>query len=147
MQPRAIATPSSPARPPRGESGAEVTWQLTVDARDPALLVDFWAPLLGYEPTGPDDPYVHRIVDPAGHGPPIWFQQADGAKTGKNRLHLDIYPTGQDRSLPLPERQRLVDARVVELVEVGATVLERISEPDDYHVVMQDPEGNEFCVG
>jgi hypothetical protein len=129
------------------QSSAMVTWQLTVDARDPALLVEFWAPVLAYEPSGPEDPYVHRIVDPTGHGPPIWFQKVPEPKDGKNRLHVDIYPTGQDRTLSLPERKRLVDARVVELVAVGATVDVRIATADDYHVIMRDPEGNEFCVG
>ncbi|MGY2704430.1 VOC family protein [Nocardioides sp. HB32] len=124
-----------------------VAWQLTVDARDPGRLMAFWAPILDYEPTDPDDPYVHRIVDPTGCGPPIWFQQVPEPKTGKSRIHLDIYPTGQDRTLPLPERKRVVDARVVELIAAGAAVVERIAEPDDYHVVMLDPEGNEFCVG
>src|SRR3954447_1637273 len=98
-----------------------IGWQLTVDARNPRLLMKFWAPILGYEPTEPDDPYVHRIVDPAGHGPPIWFQKVPEPKAGKNRLHIDVYPTGRDCALPIEERRRIVEARVEGLVGAGAS--------------------------
>ena len=71
-------------------------------------------------------------------------------KSGKNRLHLDLYPTGRDRALTLDRRIELVDALVAELVAIGATVqsTNRDDDPDDpsYFVVLQDPEGNEFCV-
>ncbi|KQY64900.1 hypothetical protein ASD30_07060 [Nocardioides sp. Root140] len=154
-----------------------VAWQLTIDANDPARLVKFWAPLLGYEvqppPAGFDtwnDYYrslgvpeheldtdgdgSDRIFDPNGEGPTIWFQIVPEHKSGKNRLHLDLFPTGRDRSLPMEERVRLVDAKVAEVVAAGATVLRR--NPADfpegetlegfYAVTLGDPEGNEFCV-
>jgi hypothetical protein len=148
-----------------------VTWQLTYDANDPDRLARFWAPLLGYEPAPPPAPhptwkaaylasgvpeheladlgedYCDRIHDPAGGGPPIWFQVVPETKSGKNRLHLDVYPTGRDRTLTVDQRRDIVDARVAELVGVGATVVRRSEEANDYHVVMHDPEGNEFCVG
>jgi hypothetical protein len=72
-------------------------------------------------------------------------------KTIKNRLHLDIYPSG-GRGVPLEQRIPLVDARVAELVAAGATVQRRYPDDfdspdaDGYFVVMSDPEGNEFCV-
>ena len=44
----------------------------------------------------------------------------------------------------------IVEAKVAELVRLGATVehREREDDPEDpiYFVVMHDPEGNEFCV-
>jgi hypothetical protein len=68
-------------------------------------------------------------------------------EAGKNRLHLDMYPTGRDDDLPLGRRTEIVEAKVSELVGLGARV-ERRTRGDDpfYHVVMHDPEGNEFCV-
>jgi hypothetical protein len=89
-----------------------------------------------------------RIHDPTGAGPPIWFQVVPEPKTGKNRLHLDVYPTGRDRALPWDRRTALVDARVGELLEAGATVRDAHADPEHgfYAVVMLDPEGNEFCV-
>jgi hypothetical protein len=147
-----------------------VTWQLTIDANDPSRLARFWAPVLGYEPQPPpdgfatwadryrslgvpeeeladlDDDYCDRIQDPAGEGPTIWFHIVPEEKAGKNRLHLDVYPTGRDRSLPLDERRAIVDSTVAGLVASGATVDHSSLDEHSYFVVMHDPEGNEFCV-
>jgi catechol 2,3-dioxygenase-like lactoylglutathione lyase family enzyme len=142
-------------------------WQLTIDANDPARLARFWAAVLGYQAAPPAEPkstwqahYVgrlgdeeafdDRLFDPEGLRPPIWFQPVPEHKAGKNRLHLDVYVTGRDDSLPVERRVAMVDARVAELVGLGARVVhrERQDDPEDafYHVVLQDPEGNEFCV-
>jgi hypothetical protein len=145
-----------------------VFWQLTVDANDPALLARFWARALGYQPAPPAQPdstwhqhyrarlgdraaFDDRLFDPAGLRPPIWFQQVPEEKAGKNRLHLDLYPTSRDNSVPLERRVEVIEAKVAELTGLGASVQSRSREddPDDpvYFVVMRDPEGNEFCVG
>ncbi len=145
-----------------------VFWQLTIDANDPARLARFWAQALGYQPAPPAKPettwyalyqarlggaaaFDDRLFDPEGLRPPIWFQQVPETKAGKNRLHLDLYPTGRDRGLPMDRRIELVEAKVANLVGLGATVDHRTrhDDPDDpgYFVVMHDPEGNEFCVG
>ena len=72
-------------------------------------------------------------------------------KAGKNRLHLDLYPTGRDNELPMERRIEIVEAKVAELTELGASAEHRTrhDDPEDpvYFVVMHDPEGNEFCVG
>jgi hypothetical protein len=90
------------------------------------------------------------LFDPTGHGPALWFQQVPESKAGKNRLHLDLYPTGRDDALPVERRVEIVEATVAELVGLGATVERRTrdDDPDDpvFFVVMHDPEGNEFCV-
>jgi hypothetical protein len=143
-------------------------WQLTVDAADPGRLARFWATALGYQPAPPTAPdttwnahyraglgtaeaFDDRIFDPTGLRPPIWFQKVPETKAGKNRLHLDLYPTGRDDSLPFTRRVQIVEAKVTELIEVGAAVEQRHQQDDpedpDYWVVMRDPEGNEFCVG
>jgi Glyoxalase-like domain len=143
-------------------------WQLTIDANDPAKLARFWAPALGYQPAPPAEPattwhdhyrarlgadaaFDDRIFDPAGLRPPIWFQQVPEGKAGKNRLHLDLYPTGRDRALPTERRIEIVEAKVAELTGLGASVQgrTRFDDPEDpvYFVTLRDPEGNEFCVG
>jgi glyoxalase superfamily protein len=145
-----------------------VFWQLTIDANDPAVLVRFWARALGYRPApaaepettwhahyrtrlGADAAFGDRIFDPAGLHPPIWFQEVPEAKAGKNRLHLDLYPTGRDDALPMERRTEIVEAKVAELIRLGASVEHRTRDEDQegpvYFVVMHDPEGNEFCVG
>jgi hypothetical protein len=144
-----------------------VFWQLTIDANDPAVLARFWGQALGYQPVPPAEPdtiwYKHyrtrlgedeafddRLFDPAGLGPPVWFQQVPEAKAGKNRLHLDLYPTGRDNTLPTERRIEIVEAKVAELIGLGASVENRTRDDDPqdpvYYVVMHDPEGNEFCV-
>jgi hypothetical protein len=144
-----------------------VFWQLTIDANDPAVLARFWAQALGYQPTPPAEPqttwHAHyharlgadaafgdRLFDPAGLRPPIWFQEVPEAKAGKNRLHLDLFPTGRDNALPMQERIEIVEAKAAELIRLGASVERRTrhDDPQDpiYAVVMHDPDGNEFCV-
>ena len=147
--------------------GGMVFWQLTIDANDPVLLARFWARALGYQPAPPAEPettwhqhyrarlgeeaaFDDRLFDPAGPGPPIWFQEVPETKAGKNRLHLDLYPTGRDNALPLDQRVKIVEAKVAELAGLGASVQRRTRQDDpgdpSYYVVMRDPEGNEFCV-
>jgi hypothetical protein len=144
-----------------------VFWQLTIDANDPAVLARFWAQALGYQPTPPAEPettwhahyrarlgedaaFADRLFDPAGLRPPIWFQEVPEAKAGKNRLHLDLYPTGRDKALPTERRIEIVEAKVAELIRLGASAERRTrhDDPEDpiYAVLMHDPEGNEFCV-
>ncbi len=144
-----------------------VFFQLTIDANDPPLLARFWAQALGYQPSPPSEPattwnahyqarlgdeaaFDDRLFDPAGLRPPIWFQGVPEAKVGKNRLHLDLYPTGRDNALPLERRIEIVEAKVAELVDLGASVERRTRDDDPtdpvYFVVLHDPEGNEFCV-
>jgi hypothetical protein len=72
------------------------------------------------------------------------------AKAGKNRLHLDLFPTGRDNALPMERRIEIVEAKVAELIRLGASAerRDRHDDPEDpiYAVVMRDPEDNEFCV-
>lgn len=142
-------------------------WQLTVDCADPERLATFWAAALGWTRTPPQQPpttwhrhyrrrlgdedaFADRVFDPEGLRPPLWFQQVPEGKQGKNRLHLDLYPTGRDDTLSQEERMALVDAKVAVLVELGGTRVHstRDDDPEDaqYYVLMHDPEGNEFCV-
>ncbi|MFG2750346.1 VOC family protein [Streptomyces xanthophaeus] len=149
----------------------EMTLQLTVDCTDPPRLVAFWTEALGYVPEPPPGGHPtwraywqdmgvppeelgedagetpESIVDPEGRGPRIWFQQVPEPKTGKNRLHLDL-KVGGGRDVPIALRIERVDATVARLTAAGATVQRVMDVPDMpyYAVVLQDPEGNEFCV-
>lgn len=142
--------------------------QITFDAHDPERQVAFWAKALEYEPDPPPDGHStwrawylsvgvpedelgegdcnDRLRDPEGTGPKIWFQPVPEAKTVKNRLHLDVWVAG--RGVPFEERRTRVLAKVAQLVEAGATRLYELSgTTDHFAVVLQDPEGNEFCIG
>ena len=122
-------------------------WTLACDAADPQGLATFWAQALRYVPEpGFDDLDNASIVDPEGRGPAIGFLKVPEGKTAKNRVHVDLRVAGEPPWDP-HERVRLVRERVSELVAAGATqVREEHYGGELGHVVMLDPEGNEFCV-
>jgi hypothetical protein len=139
--------------------------QVVIDCADPAGLARFWVEALHYKIQDPPDGFgtwhdflraegvpeeswndTSAIVDPGSVGPRIYFQRVPEPKITKNRVHLDLN-VGPGVAAPLEERQRAVDAEVDRLRSAGATVLRPGSvERGEYWVVMQDPEGNEFCV-
>src|SRR6266567_4294283 len=122
-----------------------VFWQLTIDANDPEPLARFWASALGYQAVPPTSPeatwwqhyrarlgseaaFGDRLFDPEGLRPPIWFQQVPESKSGKNRLHLDLYPAGRDLGLSLEQRIKIVEAKVADLPTLAAPSGDRISD-------------------
>jgi hypothetical protein len=138
--------------------------QVVIDCADPARLAAFWAAALGYQvqppPEGfdtwedalrswgvPEDAWNSRsaVVDPDGEGPRIFFQQVPEPKTVKNRVHLDINASGP-RGTPDEEHHRRIVETSERLTALGATVLRKMDERGESWIVMQDPEGNEFCV-
>ena len=127
-------------------------WTLGGDARDPHRLAQFWAKALGYVPEpGYDDPDGASIVDPDGRGPAIGWLRVPEDKAAKNRLHIDIRVAGEP-PWDWPERAALIEAKAADLLADGATRVREEHYQDDEgrvvlgHVVMTDPEGNEFCV-
>src|SRR5262245_53825417 len=122
-------------------------WTWGCDAADPHRIAAFWALALGYvtEP-GYDEPDGASIIDPDGKGPAIGFLRVPEAKTAKNRMHIDIRVAGEP-PWDMAEREQLIRRRSAALVEAGATtVREEIDGEYLSHIVMVDPEGNEFCV-
>lgn len=135
--------------------------QATFDSKDPQKLAEFWALALNYvlepPPPGfeswdqfaaqnqiPPEQWRGAAVDPDGVGPRLYFQPVPEGKTAKNRVHLDVQVGAGVRDSAT--RRQLVAEHVARLADAGAT---RLREQDDvfgYSIVMQDPEGNEFCV-
>ena len=127
-------------------------WTLGCDARDPHLLATFWCVALGYVPEpGHDDPDGASIVDPVGRRPAIGWLRVPEAKAAKNRVHIDVRVAGEP-PWDWAERAALIRSKASELVRAGATEVREEHYTDDTgtavlgHVVMLDPEGNEFCV-
>jgi hypothetical protein len=87
------------------------------------------------------------VSDPDGNGPRLFFQRVPETKQVKNRVHLDLN-AGGPRGTPPEERRSNVDAEVERLVGEGATVVRpgEVGRFGEYWAVLQDPEGNEFCV-
>jgi hypothetical protein len=64
----------------------------------------------------------------------------------KNRFHIDIRVAGE-RQIDPAQREQWVRAKSAELVGAGATVVREDAYDGQFgHIVMLDPEGNEFCV-
>ena len=139
--------------------------QCTFDCVDPAGLATVWADALGYqlqEPPGGFESWeqaldafgvpperrndASAVVDPDGSGPRLFFQRVPEAKRVKNRVHLDV------RAAPGLEgdaRMAALEAEAERLVSHGATRLARHEPAPPLgagHIVMADPEGNEFCL-
>jgi hypothetical protein len=138
--------------------------QVTFDSADPAAHAAFWAEALHYvqEPPPPDfdswdaalDAWgiapEHRndamaLIDPDGAGPRLYFQKVPEPKTAKNRVHLDLRAAA---GVPPEGRSDALEAECTRLVALDARRVRRF-EADGVNnvcIVMQDPEGNEFCL-
>ena len=100
------------------------------DAADALALARFWAAVFGSD-VDEDSTADKAFVEAAGWGGPnIWFIRVPEPRTAKNRMHFDLRAPGAEA------------AEVARLEALGASVVRR--HPS--HTVMQDPEGNEFCV-
>jgi hypothetical protein len=127
-------------------SGMGTHWTVCYDAADPHRLARFWALALGYvDEQDYDFADGASLADPAGVLPAISFLKVPEGKTAKNRLHMDIrVAAGQDVDQTV--REQWIRTKVADLVAAGATAVREESYDSLNHIVMQDPEGNEFCV-
>src|SRR5229473_3501034 len=108
---------------------------LCFDANDPLRLARFWAGVLGWEMA--DDPQDGIALLPSDDtGFRIRFLPTQEQKAGQNQLHFDLTSTS------LEDQQQTV-ARSLGL---GARHIDIGQRPDEGHVVLADPEGNEFCI-
>ena len=138
--------------------------QVTIDCADPARLGGFWAEALGYRSDEPPEGFAtwdqaleawgvppeqrnsaFAVHDPDGRGPRVFFQQVPEGKTAKNRVHLDVRAAP---GLSGDERMAALEQECERLVALGAVRLTRLEPGGNTagHIVMQDPEGNEFCL-
>jgi hypothetical protein len=132
---------------------------LTLDCANPARLAAFWKLALGYEDEPPPAPFATReewlrhygdagdeaesgawLHDRAGIGPRLVLVRVPEPKVAKNRLHMDVRVAGTGRT---DERWARIRETAGRLTAAGATELQNFP---GHHVVMADPEGNEFCV-
>jgi hypothetical protein len=150
---------------PDRERAMSRTFQLTFDCDDARVLAEFWAAVLGYRPSDPPQGFATweewlkyhdvpeeewgegaSIEDPNGGGSArrITFLKVPEPKTAKNRIHMDLDVA--DRTAPIEDQVQDIDREVARIEGLGGTKLRADRIPTHYHVVMQDPEGNEFCV-
>jgi hypothetical protein len=132
---------------------------LTWDCADAQVMAAFWKLALCYVDAPAPNPFKSRdewlasfdvpeeewhmgawLCDPTGIGPSLSILTVPEAKVAKNRLHFDIRVTCDG---DVNEQWRQLTVQVNEFVEAGGRVLQQFL---NHHVVMADPEGNEFCV-
>ncbi|GHH73072.1 hypothetical protein GCM10018781_36650 [Kitasatospora indigofera] len=136
--------------------------QVTFDCAEPERVARFWCEALGYVvPPPPEgfaswDEYNASLPperrgawsvakDPSGEGPRLYFQRVPEGKVVKNRVHLDVrVGTG----LVGAERLAALQDECTRLVALGAVHVRTLfaDEENESCIVMQDVEGNEFCL-
>lgn len=132
---------------------------LTMDCADAIKLAEFWKFALGYEDEPPPPPFATRaewaasfgpaeddegegawLHDPTGVGPRLCLLEVPEPKVAKNRLHMDVRVSD---GAPEERRWSVVTETADRLTAAGASV---VWVDGEHHIVMADPEGNEFCI-
>ncbi|MEO6652792.1 MAG: VOC family protein [Ilumatobacteraceae bacterium] len=107
---------------------------LCLDASEPSRQANFWAVALGWDIVESDGEWALTPTDGTPFG--ILFELTSEQQVGQNNIHLDLTSTSL-------EDQRDLVAR---LVDLGARHADVGQSVDETHVVLADPEGNEFCI-
>jgi glyoxalase superfamily protein len=137
-------------------------FQVTFDCAEPERVARFWCDVLGYVvPPAPEgfaswDEFDQALpaeqrgsafacIDPSGVGPRLFFQRVPEGKVVKNRVHLDVRV---GVGLVGEERVAALEGECARLVALGAHRVRLLpaDEVNESCLVMQDVEGNEFCL-
>jgi predicted enzyme related to lactoylglutathione lyase len=108
---------------------------LCFDANEPLRLARFWAEALRWE-IGDESEGGVELVSTDGTALRIDFLPVPEPKSHKNHIHLDLTTASIDDQ----------HDTVARLIEIGARHVDIGQSPDDKHVVLADPEDNEFCI-
>lgn len=111
---------------------------VVVDAVEPERLARFWGGLLGRDVREDEDGIW--VVSPESRSGTkqfaLDFQPSDEPRRGPNQVHFHVTSTSRDD----------MEARIAAALELGGQHIDVGQTPDEGHVVLADPEGNEFCV-
>lgn len=110
-------------------------YALTFDANEPLRLARFWSGLLGWQMTDPREEGV-ALLPSDDTGFRLRFLPTQAQKIGQNQMHFDLTSSSLEDQRETVARARKLGGREIDIGQ----------EPDADHVVMADPEGNEFCV-
>src|SRR6516164_3266972 len=107
---------------------------IVVDTYDLPKLARFWTQALGWKILSERE---HEIVIGTDENAPVGmcFMPVTDPKIVKNRVHLDLTTSAQDRDQEI-ERLLAIGARRADIGQTG----------EESWTVLADPEGNEFCV-
>ncbi|CAN5435137.1 VOC family protein [soil metagenome] len=136
--------------------------QITFDCAAPVQVARFWCEVLGYVAPPPPEGFASwddfdltqpdeergawsACSDPTGVSPRLYFQRVPEGKVVKNRVHVDVrVATGLEGA----ERLDVLEAECARLVALGGVRVRLLpaDEENESCLVMQDVEGNEFCL-
>ena len=106
---------------------------IVIDCIELDKMLAFWQKALHYVPRNqPKDGWI-VLGDPEGKNPNISLNQVSTKRRGRNRLHLDLYTDKRE-------------AEINRLIKIGAKRHRQRYEPEDDFRVLEDPDGNLFCV-
>jgi predicted enzyme related to lactoylglutathione lyase len=106
---------------------------VTIDCADPHKLAEFWTEALGTTIAADHAGQFISLTPSRDGAPAVGLQRVPEERAGKNRVHIDFLT--EDRAV-----------EVERLVKLGATEVGEHTVPGLAWTVLQDPEGNEFCV-
>ncbi len=108
-------------------------WGLAIDANDVESLAGFWCTATDYEIAESLFPFVAVLASDDPSYPRIIVLQVPESKTAKNRLHMEFKSTD-------------LKSDADRIVTLGGTLVAERQFGETRWIVMQDPEGNEFCL-
>jgi catechol 2,3-dioxygenase-like lactoylglutathione lyase family enzyme len=106
---------------------------IVIHCREFERMAGFWKEALGYVPRAPATDGWLVLRDPRGRGPNLSLQARERTRRCRSWLHLDLYTAEQA-------------AEVDRLIELGARPYPWRYPPGADYVVLEDPDGNLFCV-
>jgi catechol 2,3-dioxygenase-like lactoylglutathione lyase family enzyme len=120
----------------RKEEGRMKIGSIVVRCYEFDKMLAFWQEALGYVPREPEEDGWVVLRDPEGRSPNVSLERVPEPfePLGKtSRVHLDLYTTDQE-------------GEVERLLGIGATRYPQEYRPDADFIVLEDPDGNRFCV-
>jgi predicted enzyme related to lactoylglutathione lyase len=107
---------------------------VVIDTHDLPRLARFWTQALGWRILSEREREI--VIGPDEAAPVgICFMPVTGVKAMKNRVHLDLTTSADDR-----------EAEIERLLALGAVRVDIGQTGTESWTVLADPEGNEFCV-
>ena len=109
--------------------------EIAIDALDIPAVLPFWRAVFGYVVAARLLAEGHEVivVDPAGQGPTVWFQQLDAPRPQRNRIHFDL-TVAEDEA----------EVRIAAALAAGGRLVSDAEARAFW--ILADPEGNEVCI-
>ncbi len=106
---------------------------IVIDCKEFDKMLTFWSEALHYVHRENADNDFVILRDPDGRGPNVSLQKVPEKSSGRNWFHFDLYTNDRE-------------GEVKRLLKIGAKRHPQEYEPDEDFRVLEDPDGNLFCV-